>query len=418
MYCINKGRVSTLANSINIAEYNTATTSATVTVSHAGQYYLIVVGGGGGGTQTDYESYYRGAGGGSGACFAGVIYLDAGEYTVTVGAGGYEHYSDNVSFADAGGATTFTNSAGTVLASAGGGTGGRVSYTAAYKGEGGTLELSDSLSIVKTVISSNGNAGETNFTDGAETTAYGGEALYKDYGKGGTTIHINQPILSKGGDGYMVLSAIQREFTSPVMTENGVLGGDSFAIAGNTGSTTIYSITTPSGYSMWGAEHINTLTFYNPLPMQINKVTWSNPGAYGSVVSGVKGWGVYESKDNVTWEHIGDYYSTNTAVSAWTSINFPATNSKYFRLVWLGSVGSNGGYSYAYNLALHGTVTLSVISDNDIVEVPVSYLKAIPIYYKKVTIAEVSQWQTCTQEEFFAQSEENRKVKYTYYAVK
>ena len=417
MYCI-KGQVSQLAHSVNIAEYDTATTNVTVTVPQTGQYYLIVVGAGGGGTQTSYENYYRGAGGGSGACFAGIVSLDAGDYTVTVGAGGQEHYSDNVSSATAGGATTFTNSAGTVLVSAGGGTGARVIRTAVYRGEGGTLELSDSLNIIKAEISSNGNAGSTNFAYNAVTTAYGGDSLYKEYGKGGTTIYLNQPSLSKGRDGYMVLSVVQTDFTSPVMTSNGVLGGDSFAIAGNTGSTTIYSITTPNGYSMWGVEHITTLTFYNPLPMQINKVTWSNPGAYGSVVSGVKGWGVYESKDNVTWEHIGDYYSTNTAVSAWTSINFPATNSKYFRLVWLGAVGSNGGYSNAYNLALHGTVTSTSVSDSSIVKVRTAYLNTIPIYYKKVTIAEVAQWQICTQEDFFAQSEENRKIRYNYYALK
>ena len=417
MYCI-KGQVSQLAHSVNIAEYDTATTNAVVTIPQAGQYYLIVVGAGGGGTQTGYEKYYRGAGGGSGACFAGIVYLDAGDYTVTVGAGGREHYSDNVSSADAGGATTFTNSAGTVLVSAGGGTGARVSRTSVYRGEGGTLELSDSLNIIKAEISSNGNAGSTNYAFNAVTTAYGGDSLYKEYGKGGTTKYLGQPSLSKGGDGYMVLSVVQTDFTSPVMTSNGVLGGDSFAIADNTGDTTVYRITTSTGTSMHGPSGKHVLTFYNPLPMQINKVTWRNPGAYGSVVSGVRGWGVYESKDNVTWKHIGDYYSTNTAVGAWTSINFPATNSKYFRLVWLGAVGSNGGYSDAYNLALHGTVTSTSVSDNSIVKVRTAYLKTIPIYYKKVTIAEVAQWQICTQEEFLAQSEENRKIRYTYYALK
>lgn len=190
MYCI-KGQVSQLAHSVNIAEYDTATTNATVTVPQAGQYYLIVVGAGGGGTQTGYEKYYRGAGGGSGACFAGIVYLDAGNYTVTVGAGGREHYSDNVSSADAGGATTFTNSAGTVLVSAGGGTGGSVIHTEAYRGEGGTLELSDSLNIIKAEISSNGNAGSTNYAFNAITTAYGGNSLYKEYGKGGTTLYLS-----------------------------------------------------------------------------------------------------------------------------------------------------------------------------------------------------------------------------------
>ena len=411
MYCI-KGRTSLLANSINIAEYNTATPSATITVPYTGQYYLVVVGGGGGSTQTGYEKYYRGAGGGSGACFAGIVSLEAGDYTITVGAGGHEHYRDNVSGADGGGTTTFANSTGTVLVSAGGGTGGRVSYSTIYEGSGGVLSLSDELNVIETSISSNGNKGQRGSRYQGWTIVYGGESLYKSYGAAGITTPTSRNAF--GQDGCVILSVVQKPFKSPVMTSNGTLGGDSFAIAGNTGSSTIYSITTPSGYSMNGAEHMRILTFYNPLPMQINKVTWSNATAHGSVVSSIKGWGVYESDDNIDWKHIGDYYSVNAGVSQWTQINFPSTNSRYFRLVWLGAIGSNGGYSNGHNLTLHGTVTSITVPDNNLVTVPITYCKTVPKYYKKVD----ADWQECTQEEYFTQEEENRKIRYNYYVIK
>lgn len=123
-----------------------------------GRYEVTLVGGGGSGSQEINSSFFSYAsGGGSGACFQGVLQLSKGTYTVTVG----------------GTTVAFNISAGL------GGDGVRASG-----GSGGVLDTSQASSIISSTISSNGNSGGHDHRSTTKVFAYGGSSLYGGYGKG------------------------------------------------------------------------------------------------------------------------------------------------------------------------------------------------------------------------------------------
>ena len=190
----------------------TGTTAQNVTLNRGGYYRIAVVGGGGGGATATKHS--RGATGGSGAGFVGIVKLDAGNYTMTAGAGaaasgGYNYNGYN------GGASTFTvGTEKTVLISAGGGTGG---VTDSRGGYAGTLTISDSLQIVSSEVRSNGNAG-TGWYGGSGGA--GGASVYSGYGKGGDGGYIQWGSGYAGNSGFVELRYLGVEIPSDSNNSN------------------------------------------------------------------------------------------------------------------------------------------------------------------------------------------------------
>jgi hypothetical protein len=111
------------------------TSSTTATVGRSGYVDLMVVAGGGGGAEGEGTNSYSGGGGGAGGLFLYEgIFLEAGTYTVTVGAGGAQ--ADWSSHGNPGSPSAFYLSLAGFVALGGGGA-GRYSGIGQFGGSGG-----------------------------------------------------------------------------------------------------------------------------------------------------------------------------------------------------------------------------------------------------------------------------------------
>lgn len=144
---------------------------------------LLFVGNGGPGNSSQADSQWHYSGGGSGACFEGVVRLPADTYTLTIGTLGYGTNVDNTHYNSGGVASTdsyLTNSAGQELIRVGAGGKGYTSV-GGVSGAAGVLKLG-TLDVVETIKAVNGNtSGKTSATNFA-VSAYDGTAT--GYGAG------------------------------------------------------------------------------------------------------------------------------------------------------------------------------------------------------------------------------------------
>ncbi|MCR5261962.1 MAG: hypothetical protein K6C94_09020 [Candidatus Gastranaerophilales bacterium] len=146
----------------------------TLTIGQDGYYDVVAIGGGAGGAVgMNVYSVKSTSSGGSGAAFAGKIYIPAGTYTCTVGAGGSA--AGNGGYGGGGGATSIGD-----LISAGGGTqGAYATWDNRVQSFGGTVTVN--TTIDSSTLNSNGNNGSVAFN----ADSAGGASLYRGYGKGG-----------------------------------------------------------------------------------------------------------------------------------------------------------------------------------------------------------------------------------------
>lgn len=120
------------------------------------------------------------------------------------------------------------------------------------------------------------------------------------------------------------------KFKQPVLTANGTLGGNSFAVTGKS----VYS------GDYWNAFDNNTstiwhsnggmpqwLTMYNPKALKLKKlkITTSNSSEHKGVTAGT----VLGSNDNATWEHICDW--TNNVTGQGATWEIVVNSQKYYK---------------------------------------------------------------------------------------
>lgn len=145
---------------------------------------MLFVGNGGGGCSSQKDSQWHYSGGGSGACFEGLVKLPAGTYILTIGELGYGNNRDNVHYHSSTAVSTdsyLTNSAGQELIRVGAGGNGYTSV-GGVSGAAGVLKLG-TLNVLETKKARNGNThngktADTNFS----LSAYDGTA--SGYGAG------------------------------------------------------------------------------------------------------------------------------------------------------------------------------------------------------------------------------------------
>ena len=146
---------------------------------------LLFVGNGGPGNSSQADSQWWYSGGGSGACFEGIVRLPADTYTLTIGTLGYGNNVDNTHYNSNGVASTasyLTNSAGQELIRVGAGAKGNTNYSSTTGGAGGVLTLG-TLDVVETIKAVNGNKGGSGSTSANyASSAYDGTAT--GYGAG------------------------------------------------------------------------------------------------------------------------------------------------------------------------------------------------------------------------------------------
>lgn len=161
-----------------INQRNTGT--YTFTLDRDYQAKMLFVGNGGGGCSSQKDSQWHYSGGGSGACFEGVVRLPADTYTVTIGELGYGNNRDNVHYHSSSVVSTdsyITNSAGVELIRVGAGGNGYTSV-GGVSGDAGVLTMG-TLDVIETKKARNGNThngktAATNFSLSAyDSTASG-----------------------------------------------------------------------------------------------------------------------------------------------------------------------------------------------------------------------------------------------------
>ena len=145
-----------------------------------GVYYVRAQGAGGGGGNNNYSN--NGGGGGSGAGFEGYINLTSPiETTVTTGAGGANSSA---------GADTVIGEIMTLGGGKGGGSG--------VAGTGGVLTTSETVTIIKSTIQSDGEDG--NFSNaGSGSRCYGGNSVLTGDGRGDGAAAATKPGAGGGG---------------------------------------------------------------------------------------------------------------------------------------------------------------------------------------------------------------------------
>lgn len=137
-----------------------------VRVPVSGYYQVVLVGGGGNGQgpSLNYMGLYSYCGGGSGAAFAGEIYLESGYHSVKVGGAGGN------------------SSIGTLIVAGGSTNAGMSNYNMQRSGGyGGVLTVSSSAQIQNVTVQRNGNSGGFSNTGSGQA---GGASVYQGYGKG------------------------------------------------------------------------------------------------------------------------------------------------------------------------------------------------------------------------------------------
>ena len=309
---------------------------------------IILVGAGGGGGYV-WEGHADGSGGGSGACVYIKAKLTAGTYTITNGAGGA---AGNVSVGGRAGGDSTLSLNGETLITAGGGGGGAGAGGAA--GVGGAYTISDSLEIEKEYIVSNGNTGSRG---GNMVTGKGGASVYRGYGKGansrtsGTSGYIFVELTTDetdydykiDNDACYVLKRKQywkyeyQDWTQPVLTANGTMGGSSFAVRGeNVSSYPAYYAYdgNASTFLQLYSNSVNETFFYNSNPLKISKIdfvyysdTWITSGE------------VYGCNDDKNYVLLTSFsHSTNSgSVDVNNEVGY-----KYFKIKVISANGGDG----------------------------------------------------------------------------
>lgn len=371
------------AHTIVTKKYRTEieVTSDIKTVNLAsGQYLIEMYGAGGGSYSWSYQKAWGTNGGGSGAGFKGVIEIPEGEYVITVG-----KYNGGTT---KGGSTTF----GSLIICEGGGyeTYGYgqnpKGYCTSY-GDGGKLTINEGI-ILSYEIKSDGIDGASYSYDGGGNyfgRNPGGFSVYDESINGyGAGQYANRDGSATGKDGYFKLTALtentgeiyyQKEtkltskterkyykyedepWVQPVLTANGTMGGDSFAVSATNNNEgepyRMFDGDTSSSYYCQCRAESGTITFYNPQKIcvtNINITGWtdSNWQVKNCVLSG--------SNDGISWEQISTYND------AFISYNWALSNTnyyKYYKIDWV----RNGSYGLLWR-EITLTATVEIVEES------------------------------------------------------
>mgnify|MGYP001159323397 CR=1 FL=1 len=185
---------------------HTFTSSETMSVLTGGLIeYFVVAGGGGGGCQTDSNNR-GGGGGGAGGLLNGATEVEAGNYAVTVGAGGQSFGTYNTVGTQGG-----DSSIGTLVVADGGGYGGSAGNSPNSGGSGGGGGHTGGASGITGQGFAGGNGGDGGSTTGGSGGGSGGPgngqvaSTSVALGGLGTTSAFNGTsyLYASGGDSYV-----------------------------------------------------------------------------------------------------------------------------------------------------------------------------------------------------------------------
>lgn len=131
--------------------------------------------------------------------------------------------------------------------------------------------------------------------------------------------------------------AVGISFEQPVLTEDGTIGGSSFAVNGLPAmGTNLYVMTNPNtGYYYYAGYLPNQqFTYYNPDAIKLTSITFNNTSIPSNIEDDIlKTFQLDASNDNSVWTTIGTYSRTNSAAGSGNdSIEITTEYAfKYFR---------------------------------------------------------------------------------------
>lgn len=130
------------------------------------------------------------------------------------------------------------------------------------------------------------------------------------------------------------------KWEQPELTSNGVMGGDSFAVESSStyssDSSLAYDATTQNG-GRWQSDNRLSmpqwLTYYVPIPLKLDSVTFNNLDAQDGSGSYIfKDFEFLVSNDNSVWTSVGVYTNTNTGSDNYTIDISTQEYYQYFRI--------------------------------------------------------------------------------------
>lgn len=141
--------------------------------------------------------------------------------------------------------------------------------------------------------------------------------------------------------------AVGIPFEQPVLTEDGTIGGSSFAVNGLPAmGNELYVMTNPNtGYYYYGGYLPNQqFTYYNPDAIKITSVTFNNVSIPSDIAGDIlKTFKLEASNDNSDWITLGTYSRTNSTAGSGND-NVEVTTEyafKYFRFTLLEAFNGN-----------------------------------------------------------------------------
>lgn len=159
-------------------------------------------------------------------------------------------------------------------------------------------------------------------------------------------------------------------FVQPVLSADGTMGGDSFAVAisdySSLGGSAYYAFdgTTSTKVYTYASSAVGcsfNLVMYNPKSLKVSKLSITNNA--DSPCLPVVNYAVYGSNDNSTWTELVTGTNTNTTVAGTWNINITTDNYyKYIKFACLsGSPHSSGYYAQVSEVKISATYKDSAI---------------------------------------------------------
>lgn len=157
---------------------------------------------------------------------------------------------------------------------------------------------------------------------------------------------------------------IEVSWTQPVLSANGTLGGDAFAVASDSYISSNYAWHAFAG-SYWQSStsgSVHWFTMYNPEPIKLQELRWyNNAGSNYHITSGY----LQASNDNSSWTNIGTVVSDTTSQALRTVTVDTPDYYKYYRLYITGWTGTTAFMASIAMIAVVPSVTEGTEEDYD-----------------------------------------------------
>lgn len=171
---------------------------------------------------------------------------------------------------------------------------------------------------------------------GSESWCYGGVTV--------SIYHNSQVELNVNG------SDIYQDWKQPILTANGTLGGDKFAVSSNvaqySGNDVYYLFNGNTATSFHSTSGVTTgyIDLYNPKPLKITNILVNNQNSGGSENRASTSGNIYGSSNGSDWEQITSYTNTVQGINEQWNIDLSSNDKayKYYRIE--STAGGTGGY--------------------------------------------------------------------------